>query len=127
MLKVKPEGEQFSRQDWQPPHPARWCLLKYLWTVLRTGNLYGPYGQAWQHDSHVWTCYMRFRGPWSGAHTWRQILFEHYHHDFCDIVQMANSVNDAEDPFLGAKYEVMVHYVEGDVFPWKQEWDRRFS
>ena len=74
MLHRKPEGQEYVGMQWyEPKHPARWCKLKYLWTVLKTGNMYGPYGEIWSFGPYDWTCYIRWRGMPGSFHpypTW---------------------------------------------------------
>ena len=140
-MKVKPEGAYFPEpHKYTPRHPAKWCVLRYLWTAVRTGNFYGPYGEMWSFEGHDWACYIRFRGlpskdQWVGASLstseswagegkknlrtwWRYLLWEHRHRDFRDIIGMADFVDGAEDPFIEARYEVRVHTIEGKIRPW---------
>jgi hypothetical protein len=120
-MKIKPEGQPFTRShdDWKPRHPARWCLVKYAWLMLRHGFWLGaPAGEMWSCDGHNWTCYMRFRLYSMG---WRfglrhpLSLWEHMHRDYRDIHAMVDLVNGAEDPFIRAHYEVNVRTIEGHV------------
>lgn len=109
-LPVKPEGHPYPQApEWTPKHPAKWCKLRYLWTVLTMGNFYGPYGRVWSFEGHDWTCYIRFRlysMGWKFALRHPFDLWEHMHRDFRDPFWITQQVENGgiDDPYIHRKF-----------------------
>jgi hypothetical protein len=92
---------------------------------LKNGGYVGvAHGELWTFEGHDWVCYFRVSPSYFGkkGKTWRgtlrNLLPEHRHRDFSNILAMGNIVNGAEDPYIEAHYEINIHTLEGNIIPW---------
>lgn len=107
-MHIKPEGQPFPIEEWEPEHPAKDCEARFWASVDATEgdrhHLYGtgipPYaarGDAWRFGIYIFACYMRINGCG---------FFDHYHDCFIDPDRVRQLVYDGhgDDKFKGVKF-----------------------